>query len=276
MKQIAAVNGTPVLPLAIVKRLTPAQRRREVQQAEVDASHQMDLNRAKALAVRKKISAANYSVMIGGREHVKIEGWTIFGQVFKRSKRTVPEHLEDLGTDAEGRHGYRVYCEVLDEERRVCGGAFGQCGTDEPHWTRRPRYEYPNGEKTCVGYEDISDQQRRSMAETRAGSKALSAELMWAAELVGYASTSAEEASPGATHKRPSAPRRGRSQEPISAVQLTALQSKYRTSGTTAAQLAKFLKCPEAGIRAYMHILPKDRFQPLSKFLTQPKEKTKK
>lgn len=275
MKDAVALNGTPALPaLAIVKRLTTAQRRREVRQAEVDAAHQMALHRAKALAVRKTITARNYSVMIGGREHVKIEGWTIFGQAFQRTKRTVPEHLEDLGADAEGRHGYRVYCEVLDDQRRVCGGAFGQCGTDEPHWVRRPRYEYPNGEKTCVGYEDISDQQRRSMAETRAGSKALAAELMWAAELAGYASTPPEELSPGATYKRPSAPRRGRAQEPINAAQRKTLQDKYRTSGTTAAQLAKWLKCSEAALRAHMQILPKDRFQPLCKFL-KPKEKAK-
>ena len=280
MKQAALheTNGTPALPaMAIVKRLTPAQRRREVTQAEVDATHQMDLNRAKALAVRKQISDKNYSVMIGGNEHVKIEGWTIFGQAFNRSKRTVPEHLTDLGADAEGRHGYRAYCEVLDGERRVCGGAFGECGLDEPHWVRRPRYEYVGGKRSLVGHEDISNQQRRSMAETRAGSKALSAELMWAAQMVGYASTPADELNPGATTpKSPGAPRRGRSQEPIGAAQLTALQIKYKASGKTAALLAKYLRCDEAGLRAYMQILPKNKFQPLCKFLTQSKEKAKK
>ena len=231
--------------------------------------------RAKALAVRKQISDKNYSDMISGREHVKIEGWTIFGQAFQRTTRTVPEHLTELGPDAEGRYGYRVYCDVLDGEGRVRGGAFGQCDTDEPHWTRRPRYEYPNGEKTLVGYEDISNQQRRSMAETRASSKALAAELRGAAEVAGYAGTPADELSPGATHKLPSAPRRGRSQEPINAAQRKTLQDKYRTSGKTAAQLATFLKCTEAGLRAHMEILPQSKFQSLCKFLT-PKEKATK
>ncbi len=277
MKHAVAVNGTPALPaMAIAKRLTAAQRRREVQQAEVDAAHRMALLRAKALAVRKQISDHDYSVTIGGKEHVKIEGWTLFGQAFNRSKRTVPEHLEDLGVDAQGRHSYRAYCEVLDEDRRVCGGAFGQCGTDEPHWTSRPRYEYHDGEKTLVGHEDVSDQQRRSMAETRAGSKALAGALLWASQMAGYASTPAEEElGRGAYHKSPSA-KRGRRQEPISAAQLTALQDKYRTSGKTAAELAAWLKCDQAALRAQMQILPKSRFQPLCKFLTQSKEKATK
>lgn len=105
------------------------------------------------------------------------------------------------------------------------GGAEGACMRDEPKWSSRTKYgylihlkdgttvpeekapdnkslwvwesknnkNYPKKTRVKVGEELVPEFQLRSMAQTRAGSKALRNVLAWVAVLAGYKPTPAEE-----------------------------------------------------------------------------------
>ncbi len=105
------------------------------------------------------------------------------------------------------------------------GGAEGACMRDEPKWSSRTKYGYviylkdgnkiaeedapankslwvwetrngknfPKKDRIKVGEELVPEFQLRSMAQTRAGSKALRNVLAWVAVLAGYKPTPAEE-----------------------------------------------------------------------------------
>ncbi len=149
----------------------------------------------RAQAARAEIAENKWSVPIRGREHIKIEGWTALGLMFGYTAQQDPSSVVERGEV--GSSSYRAYCRVLKEHPDgttvEVGGAFGACGIDEPEWVERPKYEYQNGRRNYAGKEPVSDQQRLSMAQTRAASKALSLVLRAIAEMAGYSGTPAEE-----------------------------------------------------------------------------------
>lgn len=151
----------------------------------------------KAIIVRQKLFTR-----INNRDHVQVEGWTTLGSmlgvvpVVVWSRRIDPPtkydvevvHYEWVNADGrrtkreKGRSNYTV--EGYDWEARVeartmdgrtVGGAEAMCSRNEYSWSQREDYAL------------------RSMAQTRAVSKALRGPLGFIVALAGYATTPAEE-----------------------------------------------------------------------------------
>jgi hypothetical protein len=106
---------------------------------------------------------------ISGRKFVKVEGWTTLATMagFLPRERSVVR-LED--------GGYEATVDLIRlSDGAVLTSASAECGSDEPTWANRPRYA------------------RRSMAITRATSKACRIAFSWVMALAGYEVTPAEE-----------------------------------------------------------------------------------
>jgi hypothetical protein len=140
--------------------------------------------------LRGVIAQTEAEVTIAGRKHLKIEGWLTLGSFYGITPKTILTQYIEVG----GAHGYEATAQAIHVATgTVLSQQDGMCLNDEPNWFTRPKYEYPNGKKTKVGDEPVTHQQRRSMAATRAQSKAMSIPLRWIAVLAGYRPTPAEE-----------------------------------------------------------------------------------
>lgn len=106
---------------------------------------------------------------IQGRNFVRVEGWTTLATMMgcmPRERSVV--RLEDGGYEA-------TVDLIRASDGLVLTSASAECGSDEPLWAKRPRYA------------------RRSMAITRATSKACRIAFSWVMALAGYEVTPAEE-----------------------------------------------------------------------------------
>lgn len=105
--------------------------------------------------------------LIGGKKHVRIEGWTLLGSmlgVFPVTEWT--RELED---------GWEARVEARTRAGEVVGAAEAECRRTEANWKDRDSYAL------------------RSMAQTRAASKALRLPLGFIMQLGGFEATPAEE-----------------------------------------------------------------------------------
>lgn len=121
-----------------------------------------------ARVVRSKKLAST----ISGREYVRVEGWTLLGSmlgVFAVSVWTRP-----VDVDGE-RVGWEARCEARTRDGGVVGAAEAECLRSEAKWKSRDDYAL------------------RSMAQTRATSKALRQPLGFVMTLAGLEATPAEE-----------------------------------------------------------------------------------
>lgn len=101
------------------------------------------------------------------REHVKVEGWNTLGAMLGVTPVCVWTRPVDKGWEA------RVEARTLDG--RVIGAAEAECLRTERHW------------------KEADDFALRSMAQTRATSRALGGPLRFVVTLAGYSGTPAEE-----------------------------------------------------------------------------------
>jgi hypothetical protein len=115
-----------------------------------------------------------HTVTISGREHVRVEGWTMLGALLGVhpylvwTRRMKDDHDElEIGWEA------RVEARTIDG--RVVGSAEAECLYMEANWKGRDDYAL------------------RSMAQTRATSKALRQPLGFVITLAGFDPTPAEE-----------------------------------------------------------------------------------
>lgn len=104
---------------------------------------------------------------IQGRDHVNVEGWQTLGSMLGVTPVCVWTRPLDNGWEA------RVEARTLDG--RVVGAAEAMCTRSERSWKNRDDYAL------------------RSMAQTRATSKALASPLRFVITLAGYEGTPAEE-----------------------------------------------------------------------------------
>lgn len=123
---------------------------------------------------------------INGRKHVRIEGWTTCGALVGVFAVPVWTKPVDGGWEA------RVEARTMSGE--VVGAADAECLREEKNWS------------------DRDDFALRSMAQTRAASKALRLPLGWIVTLAGFDATPAEEMGAEAAHQPP-----GGQQRPIPA-----------------------------------------------------------
>ena len=106
---------------------------------------------------------------INGNNHVKCEGWSTLGSMLGiTAKEKSVSELDDGSFLAE--------MELVNMRNGiVIGSGSGYCGMDEKSWKSKPKYA------------------RRSMAITRATSKAYKTNFSWIFALAGYNTTPAEE-----------------------------------------------------------------------------------
>lgn len=127
-----------------------------------------------ARAVGSLIEKQNLYVSIGGRKHVRIEGWQALGApmgIFAEVKYS--QRIQDGD-----RHGYEASAAAHRLNGETISAADAECWSDEQNWKGKP------------------DFQIRSMAQTRACAKALRLALGFVMAMAGYEATPAEEMVP--------------------------------------------------------------------------------
>lgn len=118
-------------------------------------------------ALASVLKSRNLTTKIQGKDHVNVEGWQTLGSMLGVTPVCVWTRPLDNGWEA------RVEAWTLDG--RVVGAAEAMCTRSERMWSKRDDYAL------------------RSMAQTRATSKALASPLRFVITLAGYEGTPAEE-----------------------------------------------------------------------------------
>ncbi len=121
-------------------------------------------------SLAKVIRSQKLAVKISGREHVRVEGWTLLGTLLGVFPYLVWSRPIENGDD-----GWEARCEARTLDGRVVGSAEAMCSRSEKTWANRDDYAL------------------RSMAQTRATSKALRQPLGFVMALAGFEATPAEE-----------------------------------------------------------------------------------
>jgi len=120
----------------------------------------------------KLLDKKEKKVVINGKRHIEFEDWITLGNYYGLTVETGDaEPVEIFGAK-----GFKAKARVIRiEDGVVIGGAEAYCLNNERNWRNKDYF------------------QLASMAQTRAGSKALSNELRWVTALSGIAGTPAEE-----------------------------------------------------------------------------------
>lgn len=157
----------------------------------------------------------------GGRKHVRVEGWQTLGAMTGHSARIVWCREYD---HAERGSGWEARAEVLDGLGNVVGAGEGMCLRTEKRWEKADEFAV------------------RSMAQTRAISRALSSVLRHVVVLAGYQGTPAEELpqEPAAQRARRQAPGQRPVEDPAQAEKRRRWQ-ELRDSGLDDHDLASLL-----------------------------------
>jgi hypothetical protein len=133
-----------------------------------------------AHALAAVITKQKLSVSIQGRKYVKVEGWTLLGTLLGvYPVCTWTRRLEN---------GWEARVEARTRDGAVVGAAEAMCLRSERSWANRDDYAL------------------RSMAQTRATSKALRQPLGFVVEMAGFAATPYEELPPDEAPEVPPAP----------------------------------------------------------------------
>lgn len=143
----------------------------ELQLAKPEQDTKFAQNAAKYLV--DIIKKNNWSRKLGGQsEHIQYEGWQTAGKYYGYTVRTHDAEFIEYGET----WGFKAKATVVNEKTGVeVGGAEALCMSDEANWKNKPKF------------------QLASMAQTRAGSKALRQILGFVVALAGYSPTPAEE-----------------------------------------------------------------------------------
>lgn len=120
-------------------------------------------------ALASVIASKKLFSTISGRQYVRVEGWTTLATMMGCLPREVSVSRDEKGT-------YTATVELVRMgDQAVLTRASAECGMDEPVWKSRADYA------------------RRSMAVTRATSKACRIAFSWVMVLAGYEATPSEE-----------------------------------------------------------------------------------
>jgi len=145
-------------------------------------------NAAKAL--KQVISAKKNKVMMNGEQYLEFEDWQTCGKFYGVVAKVVNTEYIELG----GVRGFNSRAVVFDTATgQEISAAEAMCLNDEDKWSTRSKYEYVDGVKKKVGDVPVPLFQLKSMAQTRACSKALRNVLAWVVVLAGYQPTPAED-----------------------------------------------------------------------------------
>lgn len=128
--------------------------------------------RRAAIALNDVIAKKGKKVVFNGEQYLEFDDWQTIGKFYGLLVRT-----RDVSTvEIEGIMGAKAFADVYDvKSGQVVGSAEAYCMRDEKNWQAKPWF------------------QLASMAQTRAGAKALRNCLSWVVVLAGYKTTPAEE-----------------------------------------------------------------------------------
>ncbi|MCR4433809.1 MAG: hypothetical protein NUV70_07160 [Caldiserica bacterium] len=125
-----------------------------------------------ATALQRVVANKRKPVIFRGEQYLEFEDWQTVAKFYGLCTRSV----EAVPVEIFGIKGAKAKAEVIDlRTGMVVGGAEAYCMRDEENWKEKPWF------------------QLASMAQTRAGAKALRNVLAWVVVLAGYRPTPAEE-----------------------------------------------------------------------------------
>ena len=130
-----------------------------------------------AVALQEVILKKEKPVIINGQQYLEFEDWSLLGRFYGVTAKVVSSQPITIPvSDTETIKGYeaRAVAIRVDTGEEI-SAADAMCTDDEERWGNRPLF------------------QLRSMAQTRACSKALRNVLSWVVVLAGYKGTPAEE-----------------------------------------------------------------------------------
>lgn len=127
--------------------------------------------RQAAVALKEVISKKHRPVIFRGEQYLQFEDWQTVGGFFGSSVATGDAELVEI----DGVRGFKAKARVIDSNGIEVSTAEAYCMKDEDNWKIKPLF------------------QLASMAQTRAGAKALRNKFAWVAVLAGYSPTPAEE-----------------------------------------------------------------------------------
>ena len=154
----------------------------------------LDNAREAARSLEDVISKKAKPVIMNGERYLEFEDWQTCGQFYGYTVKTGGAVLVEI----DGVKGAKATADLIDIKTGMyLGGAEAYCMRDEEKWNTRPKYEWQgegaNRKRVKVGEEVVPWFQLASMAQTRAGAKALRNRLAWVVVLAGYRPTPAEE-----------------------------------------------------------------------------------
>ena len=132
-----------------------------------------------AKELMRLVSLNKWATKIGTKDHLSFEAWQMVGKFYGCNVRTKSTNLIEIGNV----RGYEAVVEVLDREGKVVGGADSMCMSDEQKWKGKPLYSI------------------RSMAQTRAGARALRQMFAWVVVLAGFSPAPTEDMEDGVENK---------------------------------------------------------------------------
>lgn len=108
---------------------------------------------------------------IQGKNYLQFEAWQTLGKFYGCTVKTKETKYVEYGAAK----GFEASVEVIDRNGNIVGGAEGVCLNDEQNWKGKPLYAL------------------KSMAQTRAGARALRQMFSWVAVMAGYQPAPKEE-----------------------------------------------------------------------------------
>lgn len=153
-----------------------------------DPAESVERMTAVANALKAILTQQGLTARISNKEHVLVEGWTTLGALV--GVTPVPVWTKAIESDTSKAFGYEARVEARTLDGRVVGAAESMCTRDENRWRNADDYAI------------------RSMAQTRATSKALRGPLGFIVTLAGFESTPAEEMPHAPAPAPPAAPER--------------------------------------------------------------------
>jgi len=138
---------------------------------EGDPERQLEYAQRASNVLMKRIKSKPKPIIIGGRQYLEFGDWQTLGSFFGGTVAT--EWVRPIVRD-EAIAGYEARA-VVWVRGQMISAAEASCLRDEKNWAKRDEFAI------------------KSMAQTRAGSKALRNAFGWVAELGGFAGTPAEE-----------------------------------------------------------------------------------
>lgn len=161
--------------------------------------------------VKKAKLAHNFG---GNKDHLEFEAWQTLAKFYGESVQCVDVKFVQYGSA----QGFEATSIVKDRFGNEVSRAEAMCLNDEDKWKSKAKYAYvyickdgsrsvedpgkdqiiwenrkPKKERTKIGDEPVPLFQLKSMAQTRANSKALKNRFAWIVVLAGYSATPAEE-----------------------------------------------------------------------------------